>query len=233
MGTLRIATYNIHRCVGTDGAFRPDRVREVLRTIDASVIALQEVESGAAHANLPEYLAQAGPWTVVEGVTLERPGSRYGNALLTSLPIVGQERLDLAVEGREPRGALDLELRHAGGCLRVIATHLGLRPAERRAQARKLLDWIGLPAPDRDTTTVLMGDMNEWFLWGRPLRWLRGHFGPTPAPATFPSRWPLLALDRIWAHPGHRLLRTETLDTPLARHASDHRPLVGTLQLES
>jgi len=84
-------------------------------------------------------------------------------------------------------------------------------------------------APVRPQPVVLMGDLNEWFLWGRPLRWLRAHFGRAPAPATFPARRPVLALDRIWVEP--RRLRTGLAvhSTTLARSASDHLPVRMTL----
>jgi endonuclease/exonuclease/phosphatase family metal-dependent hydrolase len=78
---------------------------------------------------------------------------------------------------------------------------------------------------------VLLGDLNEWFLWGRPLRWLRRHFGRTPAPATFPARWPLFALDRIWVEPVRLLERIEVHRNGFAREASDHLPLRATLAL--
>jgi endonuclease/exonuclease/phosphatase family metal-dependent hydrolase len=72
-----------------------------------------------------------------------------------------------------------------------------------------------------------MGDVNEWFLIGRPLRWLHRHFKNVPAPATFPARLPLLALDRIWVKPRAMLLSIQRHDTALARLASDHLPVVA------
>ena len=111
------------------------------------------------------------------------------------------------------------------GPLRLIATHLGLRPYERRLQMRRLL------AQPNDAVTVLLGDLNEWFLWGRPLRWLRSRYGATPAPATYPSAWPVLALDGIWVSP-HRMLRELKVHaSPLARVASDHLPLRAEISL--
>ena len=68
-------------------------------------------------------------------------------------------------------------------------------PAERRIQVQRLLERFGTKH------CVLMGDLNEWFLWGRPLRWIQAIFGGSPAPATFPSAWPVFALDRIWVRP--------------------------------
>ena len=76
---------------------------------------------------------------------------------------------------------------------------------------------------------VLMGDLNEWYLWGRPLNWLRQHFGRTPAPATFPARWPVFALDRIWVEPRALMREARVHASAAARAASDHLPLRATL----
>jgi endonuclease/exonuclease/phosphatase family metal-dependent hydrolase len=73
-----------------------------------------------------------------------------------------------------------------------------------------------------------MGDLNEWYLWGRPLRWLHAHFREKPrAPPTFPARRPVFALDRIWISPAGCLRRLRCHATPLAREASDHLPLTA------
>ena len=78
--------------------------------------------------------------------------------------------------------------------------------------------------------TILLGDINEWWLWGRPLRWLHRRFGASPARRTFPPRLPLLALDRVWVHPRSVLAEVAVVDTPAARRASDHLPVVATLR---
>ena len=81
-----------------------------------------------------------------------------------------------------------------------------------------------------DERAVLMGDLNEWFLWGRPLRRLHRHFAPTPARNTFPAKMPFLALDRVWTHPREILKDLQVHSTPLSRAASDHLPLVATVE---
>lgn len=201
---LRVATYNVHRCVGRDGHSDPARVMRVLRALDADVIALQELQwnpEAALHV-LAEFAKQLG-YRSVAGPTLLDGRGHYGNALLTRLPVRDVRHSDLSFGGREPRGALDVSLDTAAHTIRVIATHLGLRPAERRMQMQTLLELLQKSA---HRTTVLMGDLNEWFLWGRPLRWLHRRFGRTPAPRTFPARLPLFALDRIWVLPQEHLL---------------------------
>ncbi|GGC15074.1 hypothetical protein GCM10007205_24990 [Oxalicibacterium flavum] len=221
---LAVATYNIHSAIGTDGRFDPQRIAGVLQEMNADVIALQEVPLGdSRRENVLAILQQATGYHAVEGPTEEHDHRRYGNAVLSRYPILCTRTIDLSFGSREPRGALDADLDCPGHPLRVIATHLGLRPAERRDQIRRLLQ-----AFDTDTMPViLMGDVNEWFVWGRPLRWLISHFEAVPAVKTFPSRWPLFALDRIWISPRRRLLRIQVHATPLARVASDHLPLIA------
>lgn len=221
---LTVATYNIHGAVGVDGRFAPDRIAAVLQEIGADVIALQEVPLGGNGAvDVLALLREATGLHAVEGPTEDSARRRYGNAVLSRYPIAATRAIDLSFGGREARGALDADLDCHGHALRVVATHLGLRPAERREQIRRLLqafDTDGMPV-------LLLGDVNEWFVWGRPLRRLVSHFKAAPAPCTFPSRWPVFALDRIWIRPRQRLLHVEVHKSPLARIASDHLPLIA------
>jgi endonuclease/exonuclease/phosphatase family metal-dependent hydrolase len=221
---LTIATYNIHGAVGTDGRFAPERVAKVLLEISADIIALQEVPLGGSHIpNVLAILQRATGFIAAEGPTFEVSGRRYGNAVLSRYPIINSRSIDISFGSREPRGALDADIDCHGHPLRVIATHLGLRPAERRDQIRRLLQVFDT----HQMPVILLGDVNEWFVWGRSLRWLVSHFQAVPAPPTFPSRWPLFALDRIWIRPRHRLVHVEVHATPLARVASDHLPLIA------
>src|SRR5258705_3464852 len=41
--SFRIASYNIHKCIGLDRCVRPMRIAQVLKQISADIIALQEV----------------------------------------------------------------------------------------------------------------------------------------------------------------------------------------------
>lgn len=221
---VTIATYNIHGAVGCDGRFAPERIAGVIDEIEADVIALQEVPLGdRRRPNVLAELQKVTGFNVVEGPTIDQEQRRYGNAVLSRYPIVGTRNIDLSFGRCEPRGALDADLSCHGHPLRIVATHLGLRPAERRAQIRRLLEVFDTEM----MPVVLLGDINEWFVWGRPLRWLISHFQAAPAPATFPSRWPVFSLDRIWIRPHQRLLHVKVHATPLARVASDHLPLIA------
>lgn len=221
---VTIATYNIHAAVGTDGRFAPERVAGVLQELKADIIALQEVPLGGSRTpNVLSLLQEATGYFAAEGAACIRPERRYGNAVLSRFPIVSMRCIDLSFGSREPRGALDADINCHGHMLRVIATHLGLRPAERRDQIRRLLQVFDTD----EMPVILMGDINEWFVWGRSLRWLVSHFQAVPAPRTFPSRRPLFALDRIWIRPRNRLVHVQVHDSRLARVASDHLPLVA------
>ena len=222
---LRIATYNIHRCVGCDGVEAPERIAAVLQDINADVTALQEVAfDPSGPKNILANLARSMDAQAIAGPTLLEKKGRYGNAILSRLVPERVDRLDISVPGREPRGVLAVTLRLNGSSIRIVTTHLGLRPRERRYQIRRLLPLLDDPQAD---VTILLGDFNEWLLWGRPLRWVNRRFGSLPAPATFPSRRPLLALDRIWVDPADRLISLHHHRHVSTAVASDHLPLVA------
>ena len=62
---------------------------------------------------------------------------------------------------------IEIACEEAGVPVRVIVTHLGLSPSERRAQVTKLLAAL---SAQRTRLTMVMCDLNEWWPRGRPLR---------------------------------------------------------------
>ena len=235
MSSLRVVTYNIHTCVGVDRRYDPGRISMVLREIDADIACLQEVDArrrSERHADQWAYLGAATGCRVVTGTGVRQPRGRFGNAILTRFPVLAAQLIDLTVVGYGPRGAIDADVLVGERVLRVIATHFGLHAPERRQQAHRLMAALGEPisANRREAHAVLlMGDLNEWRVRGGVIRALDRHLGPSAAPRTFPSWMPVLALDRIYAD-GRAILRdVGVYRSPLARLASDHLPLVGSL----
>jgi endonuclease/exonuclease/phosphatase family metal-dependent hydrolase len=225
-----LASYNIRRCLGRDGIRKAERIGTVLAALSADVIGVQEVDSeaGEDRPGTLEALARAAGMEAVAGPAMRRADGGYGNGLLSRLPIEDVRRHDLSYGTREPRGALEVTLRAGGTPLTVVTTHLGLNARERRRQTRSLLARItAIDTP----ILVVMGDFNAWTPLAPFRRAMRGMLGATPAPRTFPSGRPLLALDRIWVRPVERLREMRAVRTPLTRVASDHLPLVATVAL--
>ena len=221
---LRVATYNIHAGVGSDGRFNPQRIGAVIRRLDAHLIALQEVVSvGPDGFALLEDLANASDMTAIPGPTMLRGDAEYGNAILTRLPVRQVRQFDLSVPRYEPRGALCIEFHWGDLRVRTLATHLGLRPRERRRQVVHLLGHLD-GACDAE---LLLGDLNEPIPGCGVLRLLGRRYRFLPPRRTFPAHRPLLPLDRILWRGRLRLQRFHPLTESTPHTASDHQPLVA------
>ena len=222
---LRIASYNVHSCRGTDGRKDAQRIVRVIEELGCDTVGLQEVDYRL------DYIAQKLGMQAIPGLTLARHDGPFGNALLTRRKVLDVRRLGFTYSRREPRNALDVDLEVNGETVRVIVTHLGLWPAERRYQVKKILELIrATPSYER---VIVLGDINEWLPLGRPLRWMNALFGRCPAERSFPSRWPLVALDRVWVRPRHALLALKAHRSPLAELASDHLPVKAIIALHA
>ncbi|WP_045683326.1 endonuclease/exonuclease/phosphatase family protein [Martelella endophytica] len=228
---LRVATYNVHKCVGVDGKLDPDRTFEVIREIGADLIALQEADTRFGERTGLLDLKRIEQETGLIAVPAEasvRAHGWHGNVLLFRDGAIRDIRRE-KLPGLEPRGALLTEIAlNNGSLLRVVAVHLGLLRVSRRQQADHILGLLG----NRDeAASLIMGDMNEWRLGdGSALKRFEAAFGELPPPrASFPARWPVLALDRIISNRDGLVLDLAAHDSPLARVASDHLPLTALL----
>jgi endonuclease/exonuclease/phosphatase family metal-dependent hydrolase len=231
-GTIAVASYNIHSCVGLDRRKSAERIASVLKELACDVYALQEVDNrpGDHEQSMQlEYLARALDMQAVAGLRIVRRTGEYGNAILTRLPILDVRRHDLSFPRCEPRGALEVDVDVSGQSLRVIASHLGLRRSERRFQWRHLMIAVGSAALEQPT--ILLGDMNEWFRGAATLAEANRAFGEPPTPVAFPAFAPFLALTRIWVRPLGSLLSVEVHRSELARRASDHLPVKAVIDI--
>nr|WP_236776799.1 endonuclease/exonuclease/phosphatase family protein [Agrobacterium tumefaciens] len=229
-----IASYNVHKCVGRDRKFDPDRTSRVIQEIGADIIALQEADSRFGERtgllDLARLERESGliPVPVLAGV---KAHGWHGNVVLFKEGAV-RDVHTLKLPGLEPRGALVVELDlKSGGTLRVIAAHFGLLRYSRAQQAKAL---IGLLEARNECATILMGDLNEWRLGnGSSLNTFRDAFGALPpAVPSFPSNLPVLALDRIIANRKGLIEQVEAHDSALARIASDHLPLKAAVRTD-
>ena len=233
-GTL-IASYNVHKCVGADRRFDPERTSRVIHEIDADVIGLQEADTRFGERtgilDLRRLERETGLIPVpITGAT--KAHGWHGNVVLFKQGTV-RDVHQINLPGLEPRGALIAELELArGGSLRIIAAHLGLLHRSRAQQTRLIVDLMN---DGGETPTILLGDLNEWRLGDRSsLNTFQNAFGPLPpAVPSFPSTLPLLALDRIMANRRGMISVVEVHDSPLARVASDHLPIKAVVSLEA
>jgi endonuclease/exonuclease/phosphatase family metal-dependent hydrolase len=239
---LRLATYNIHKCRGLDCRVRPDRIVEVLREIDADIIALQEVVSirgGGPEKDQAGYIANTLGFEWSMGKTRTHNGGVYGNMVLSRYPLEAARNYNISAMGRERRGCLRVDL-VAGGTtlLHVFNVHLGTAYLERRKQVRLLMTSNILNNRGLRGVRIVLGDFNEWTR-GLATRLLRARFQTAdlhkwPRLArSYPGILPLLHLDHIYFDPG---LEMESLSLHRSRSAliaSDHLPLVADFRMLS
>jgi endonuclease/exonuclease/phosphatase family metal-dependent hydrolase len=228
---MTIASYNVHKCVGADNLFDPERVASVIREIDADIVALQEADERFGHrAGLLDLhrLQRDTDLVPVQPPMHSKGHGWHGNVLLVRAAAIRHVE-HLRLPGVEPRGALVVDIEREGLVFRVIAAHLGLLRRSRALQAAHLLEH----ALAGKRPTILLGDLNEWRVGRRSsLETLLPDFGPIDAAIpSFPSRFPLLALDRILASPHELITTIDVHDTPLSRMASDHLPLKARVDL--
>jgi endonuclease/exonuclease/phosphatase family metal-dependent hydrolase len=234
--TLRIATYNIHRGRGLDRRVDISRIADVVASLEADVIALQEVVGPGADGmgQAEEIAAQLG-MTPVMGAVRHLRGRPFGNAVIGRFPVCGHHRYDLSWRKREERGCQRVDLEVGAGVLHVYNVHLGTGLLERRAQAIHLARI--LDAPEAGKPCVMLGDFNEWLrgpatrvltdrlnsldLRGRILRRRR----------TYPGVLPILHLDHIYYRGEVEMVSAEVKRTRKALVASDHLPIVADLRI--
>ncbi len=251
---ITVASYNMRKAIGTDRRRNPKRVLEVLREIDADVVALQEADkrfggrgSAVPHALIDDH----GTYKPVHlGMRHRRvmdrmPGGKrvdeflnvdtrnigwHGNALLVKRDVGVLDVAVIELPTLEPRGAVMAELLMAGERpLRVIGMHLDLSGLWRRRQMRAILDAIA--ARPQRMPTVLMGDTNEWRDAAGCLNDLGPDFCVAPTGNSFHSRHPVAALDKIIVHRDLRIDAAGVHMSPAARRASDHLPIWARLSV--
>ena len=234
--TLRVATYNIHRCRGLDGRTNPTRVAEVIRNIDADVVALQEVigASPTSPGHAEELGAMLGMgWVMAPARQLR--GALFGNVVMSRLPIRQHSQYDLSWRTCEPRCCQRVDIEIGNDTLHLYNVHLGTALLERRYQAGRLSAIlhdrrVGIPK-------VVLGDFNEW-MRGMATEMLTERLKSIDLRAhlrrrrTYPGVFPVLHLDHIYYEGNVEVVKLELPRTRLSLMASDHLPLIAELRVQ-
>ena len=244
--TLHIATYNIHKGL----SFFKRRlviheVRHHLRTLNADLMFLQEVQGGHARqarrfVDWPEqpqheFIADS-VWTdFAYGRNAVYDGGHHGNAILSRFPILRWDNEDISEHRFESRGLLhcEIELQGWSAALHCVCVHLGLTARHRSSQMRSLRLRIERMVP-QGAPLIVAGDFNDWgrhaqeelavplgmqevfeHTYGRPAR-------------SFPAALPLFHLDRIYVR-GFSVKQARVHHGHVWARVSDHAALTATI----
>lgn len=232
--TLRIVTYNIHRSRGMDRLIRPQRVAEVLRAVDADVIALQEVVGAGPRGSHIEEIGAALGMGWVMAQTRELRGHQFGNVVLSRFPIVHHSQHDLTYKTCEERCMQRVDVDVNGRTLHVYNVHLGTAILERRHQAQRLAAVVS----NRHVTgpKIVLGDFNEW-MRGLTTTLLSSRLKSVDLQQFmkrrrhYPGLFPILHLDHIYYDGPLEVTHIEVLRNRLSLVASDHLPLIADVRI--
>ena len=218
-----------------DRRVRPTRVAEVLREIDADVIALQEVIGAgpAGGSHIEEIGAALGMgWVMAATRTLR--GHQFGNVVLSRFPISHHAQHDLTWKTCEERCMQRVDVDVNGRLLRVYNVHLGTAILERRHQAQRLATIVA----DRHITgpKIVLGDFNEW-MRGLTTSLLSARLKSVELQKFmrrrrhYPGLFPILHLDHIYYDGPLEIVHIEVLRNRLSLVASDHLPLIADIRI--
>jgi endonuclease/exonuclease/phosphatase family metal-dependent hydrolase len=228
---IRVASYNMHKGVGSDRRRNPERILEVLREVDADVIALQEADRrfGERAAVIPQHLLEEhSGWKSVNFGMRALSMGWHGNALLVRKDSQVVDCEPIHLPALEPRGAVMADVRIGSTILRVIGVHLDLSGLWRRRQAAAILAHLGASTHARPT--VIMGDLNEWTRAAGCLRDFGRDFCCAETGPSFHARRPIGRLDRIMVSSDLTVVECGVHHSAAARKASDHLPIWADVQ---
>jgi endonuclease/exonuclease/phosphatase family metal-dependent hydrolase len=242
MSTLRIATYNIHKGVQGLGPAKRLEIHNLVHAVeqfDADLVCLQEVRShhrklarhfpGWPEQGQADYLLPEGYEAVYRTNALTRHGE-HGNALLSRWPVVSSGHEDVSDHRFEQRGLLHVVVQVEKLPVHVIVVHLGLLAASRDRQIERMGHYLAREVPLHERL-VVAGDFNDWGdRLHQPMANLDLRTFEGIRLATFPSRLPVLHLDRIYTR-GLQPLHAQVPRGRAWARMSDHLPLIAEFAL--
>lgn len=245
---FRVLTYNIHRAIGVDRRFRPDRVVRIVDSYKADIVLLQEVDEGVPRSREMDLAREIAddlgfPYRAVgHNVTLRK--GRYGNATLSRYPILSERNIDVTIDLWKRRGCQhtaiafpnEIDPDRPGPRLEVFNLHLGLSASQRARQVELVARSKEMTDLSPETPCLLGGDFNDWRSLLTPFLTGGMHFRSATETAsrpmlTYPSFFPRGALDRIYYRGPVTLLSAFRCRLRLSRVASDHLPIVADFEL--
>jgi endonuclease/exonuclease/phosphatase family metal-dependent hydrolase len=220
------------------------RIAEVIAEMSVDVVALQELDLArrrSAGADQTKMIAEQLGWHRHFHPAMRMGDEHYGNAILSRYQLNFRRAIELPGRPpffcRENRAAIEVAIATNLGQVHIINTHLGLGWRERFIQAQLFTNAEWRAAIASDTPLILLGDFNSlrgsqpYRTLNRHLRDVRELIQPMPPIRTFPTRFPVLAVDHIFVNASVEPLSLTVHRSRLARIASDHFPLMAEFAL--
>ena len=242
---MRVLVYNIHAGKDAKGVDNLSRVADLIRTTNADIALLQEVDRGTTRSGNTDQLRVLAGLTgfhAAFGKTLDYQGGDYGIAIFSRWPISSDTLLRLPVvppqersgSGYEPRGALRVVIQAPGAPLIVLNTHIDASREDfyRRQEMATLLQLASGAINERRRSILLGGDLNAepgsavmGMLEGSPLRDPWEGCGEGNA-LTYPADKPVKRIDYLLLPADWKCVSARVIET----EASDHRPVLFVIQ---
>jgi len=249
-GTLRVATYNIHKGVRGVGPRKRLEIHNLglaVESFDADMVFLQEVRLhhsrearrfertsfGWPAEGQAEFLAPEG-YGVAYRTNAHTRWGEHGNALLARWPIGDVGHHDVSDHRFEQRGLLHVPVAWSGSTVHAVVVHFGLVHRSRVRQVQRLARFIESEVPPGEML-VVAGDFNDWgerlddTMRACGLQRAAAPGGQRSRQATFPSLAPVFALDRFYLR-GLTCRSTMVPRGTAWARMSDHLPLVAELE---
>ncbi|MFM7349666.1 MAG: endonuclease/exonuclease/phosphatase family protein [Erythrobacter sp.] len=223
---FKVASYNIHKGVGTDRRRDPARILNVLNEVGADIVCLQEADLrfGTRASVLPRFLIEGHTDYVPVPLDVQADSiGWHGNAILARRGLAVESHDILHIPCLEPRGVVTARIAVAGTTVSVFGMHLDLSGLWRVRQARTIAALA--EAARASGPVVLMGDINEWRTQAGCFREFARHFAVLAPGPSFPSGRPLGKLDRIIHCERLGIADCGVHRSALATVASDHLPV--------
>jgi endonuclease/exonuclease/phosphatase family metal-dependent hydrolase len=246
---IRVLSYNMHRAIGVDRLFRPERIAKVINHHQADIVLLQEVDVGVPRSrnlDLAQEMAEAAGYPhYATGLNVKLFKGKYGNATLSKYPITRSRNINLTVGKRKARGCLHTTIKISNSVdfsqnVEVFNLHLGLSPQERVRQVGLLIHSEEFNSLASETPCLVGGDLNDWRTRLAPIftdilnfecasNHSSGYHNPY---LTYPSFSPTGGLDKIFYRGPMKLIKRKRCWMGITRLASDHLPVIAEFELQ-
>jgi len=247
---IRVLSYNMHRAIGVDRLFRPERIARVLKHHQADIVLLQEVDVGVPRSrqlDLAKEMAEAAGYPYyVTGLNVKLSKGMYGNTTLSKFPITQSRNINLTVGKRKARGCQysSIQLNNSSDFsqnIEVFNLHLGLSAQERVRQVGLLSQSEEFCSIAPGTPCLVGGDFNDWRTILGPIftdildfqcatNHSKGYHNPY---LTYPAFTPTGGLDKIFYRGPLELIRRRRCWMGITRLASDHLPVIAEFELQT